>query len=491
MSSSNQVRVSLVKEDTYGELPSSGVKASLVVQDLTYTAKKFGAGGNGISIAYVDGATAGSETVAVTDKAIVVTIDDGASTATQVKAAIDGDTDAAALVSVAISGTAGDFQVAAAAAFLANGTGDFKTIRFVSESLSGSPTTVESAQIRTDRLSSGQVVTGLEVGGQISFELAKEPALEELMQSAMLNTWNTMGLVTRALTISGATITSVSGSFITDGLKVGDFIQLAGFTAPANNAIVMITSVAANTLGFVGNGLQVNGTGGSTTYKRMDKLTIGTTPVSYSMVKEFLDLSDKAINYKGMVANEMELTVEYGALISGSFTFNGNGYEAVELPADYLNDEFFIADAATTNSLNGSVDMPFVATDISGSFSSGAFCIQTLGLQLANNYNPQNCVGEIAPTAYTPGQASVSVNLTSYLKDSNWDMLQRKLSQDSFGLGFVVKNGGGAYAAFLPAIQVSFDDPASGGANQDVQMEMSGSAKVGAAGESSLTLFRL
>jgi len=76
------------------------------------------------------------------------------------------------------------------------------------------------------------------------------------------------------------------------------------------------------------------------------------------------------------------------------------------------------------------------------------------------------------------------------LKDGNWDLLARKLSQDPFAIGFMVKNSGGGYGFYIPALQVSFDDPNSGGANQDVSMDMSGQAKVGSSGESALTIYR-
>jgi len=42
----------------------------------------------------------------------------------------------------------------------------------------------------------------------------------------------------------------------------------------------------------------------------------------------------------------------------------------------------------------------------------------------------------------------------------------------------------------MPAVQVSFDDPASGGQNQDVLISMTGTAKVGDAGESALTIYK-
>ena len=81
------------------------------------------------------------------------------------------------------------------------GAGNFTTARFTSEGLSGTPQTVESQQIRTDRMSSGQVVVGLEVGGEVPFELAKEDAIDSLIESAMYNTWNVLAPITVDLDI--------------------------------------------------------------------------------------------------------------------------------------------------------------------------------------------------------------------------------------------------------------------------------------------------
>lgn len=95
--------------------------ATLVVQDLTYTADAQGFGGNDISITYTGGGTAGAEVVSVVGSAISVQIQSGVSTATEVETAINGSAPASALISVSVSGTAGDPQVTAAQAFLAGG----------------------------------------------------------------------------------------------------------------------------------------------------------------------------------------------------------------------------------------------------------------------------------------------------------------------------------------------------------------------------------
>lgn len=491
MSSSNLVRIAYKKETSYGVTPAA-VKATLVVQDITYTALKGGSQGNEITIEYTDTETQGNESVTVNGNAIIVGIESGVSTATQVLAAINGSAEALELVTAAITGTAGDTQVTAAEDSLENGAGGFETARFTQEQYSGTPQTTESQQIRTDRMSSGQIVTGLQVEGGHNFELAKEQAIEDFMESAMFNAWSSLALRTRALTINNTakTITAVTGDFRDEGLEVGDIIILGGFTAGGNNVQVMITSIAELVLGYAGPSGMADGTGVTTTYRRADKLSIGIDKKSFSIEKTFLDLTNKALIYKGCLVSQMELNVEYGALISGSFSTMGNEYEAADAASEFISYNEYIEDPATSNSMNGSVDMPFIATNAQGSWDTEAFCLQNLNLTLNNNLTTQTCIGKAAPEDYSPGTAQIQVSLSSYLKDGNWGMLAKKLSQEPFGVGFVVKNVDGWYGFFMPAIQVSFDDPQSQGQNQEISMEMSGTAKVGANGESALSIFR-
>ncbi len=495
MSSSNLVRIAYKKESSYG-VKADAVKASLVLQDLTYTAVKGGEPGNSLSVQYTTGAVAGSEVVTVTGNAILVQISSGVSTATQVKAKVDAAMvilAAAAPVTVAISGTGATAQVTAALAHLTLGDKEFKTARFTSEKYSGTPQTIESAQIRTDRMSSGQVVTGLQVVGGHSFELAKEGALEDFLESAMFNAWDeTVITHTRsmALDATARTITCATGSFIDEGLVVGDIIVLSDFAGSGNNVPVQVTIVTDLVLTYAGPSGMATVTE-SATYTRADKLTIGITPKSLTIEKSFLDLTTKALLYKGALVSQMSLDVQYGQLISGSFETEANGYTSASAASEFLSYGEYIADPATTSTLNGSVDMPFITTNVTGTFAQDAFCLQSLKLSLSNNLQAQTCIGRAAPENYTPGTAQIKVDLSSYLKDANWGLLAKKLSQDAFAIGFMVKNTEGWYGFYMPAIQVSFEDPSSGGANQQISMNMQGTAKVGSGGESALAIYKL
>lgn len=99
---------------------STGTAATLVTQGVTLTAKTFGSAGNSITIQFTPGATAGAEVVTVTTTHIVVQIQSGVSTVTQVRTAINASTPAAALVTA--TGTSASTVATAAATPLATGT---------------------------------------------------------------------------------------------------------------------------------------------------------------------------------------------------------------------------------------------------------------------------------------------------------------------------------------------------------------------------------
>ena len=371
--------------------------------------------------------------------------------------------------------------------------GNFETARFTSETLSGSPDTVESKQLRSDRMSSGQIVTGLQVQGAMNFELAKESQLELFMASAMYSSWTTKTLVTVDLSYNSATgeLTRASGSWITDGIVKGDFLTFTGFTNAVNNTQAIVVSVdSATVIKIAAPGL-VTEAGTGTTFKRADKIGIGTTKKSFSLEKKFTDLTDKAIIYKGAIVSSMDLNVAYGDIINGVFGLMANGHVIADTAGEHITNARTINAPATTSSLNGSIDMPFFASDVlTGTLEISGFPVKSVGLKLDNGLNAQTVIGTAAPIDYTPGTAKVDVSMEAYLNDATFGILPKKLTQDPFAIGFMVKNAGGAYGFFLPQVQVTFDDPATGGQNQDIMTSMSGMAKVGATGESALTVYR-
>lgn len=117
--------------------------------DLTFEAIASGSGGNSITVQYTAGATAGSEIVAVATNAITVQIATGVSTASQVLTALQGSTDAMALITARLArgqSGAGVVTVNASPLSLSGGgtTGNSVTPGIVRYSVNGFPCMVPS-----------------------------------------------------------------------------------------------------------------------------------------------------------------------------------------------------------------------------------------------------------------------------------------------------------------------------------------------------------
>lgn len=370
--------------------------------------------------------------------------------------------------------------------------GNFKTARFTSESLSATPETVESAQIRVDRLSSGQVLAGLSLGGDLSVEFAKASDVDDFFEGAMMNTWVTSSAVTVNLTIdtTAGTITRALGDFNSD-VNVGQVITMTGFSNAVNNTSVMVASINSTTeISYIGAESLVDEVGTGTDFTVADEVEIGTTRKSFSLEKKFNDLTTKGLIYKGAYVDGFTLNATYGEIVNGSFTFAMADYLVADQASELITDGRTVDAAPTSVSLNGSVDLAFLGSSDGGTFSGVSFCVQSLEISLANNLQAQNCIGKIGPDNYSLGTANVSVTMSAYLSDDSWNLLNKKLDQTAFSLGFVLKNQDGLYGFYLPQVQVSFDDPASGGQNTDIIISATGTAKVGANQEKSLYIYK-
>lgn len=129
------------------------IAAALVKGSLTFTAKS---AASDITIAFLDTGSAGAEVVTVTEHAISVSMEDGVSTATQLKAALDGTAAALALISTAIAGGAG---ATAQAAFAVDGIDDFSFVA-IGGRMEVSPTTGHA-------VADGDATAGVYVSGAL------------------------------------------------------------------------------------------------------------------------------------------------------------------------------------------------------------------------------------------------------------------------------------------------------------------------------------
>jgi len=370
-----------------------------------------------------------------------------------------------------------------------------QTVSFTSESLSGTPTTTESAAIRTDRMSGGQVVTGLEVGGALDFELMVGTFFDDFFALGMMNTWAAAtAAVTATFTLDGVDPQrgDLAGVGVGAGIEVNDVLVLTDVGGD-KYVFSVITVTDADNLVVA---CKKNQAGVSGDVVRPQYLDIGADIASVTMSKAYKDVVDGAgpgvlsQTYAGAIVSGFSVAANYGQIVTGSFNVSANGYEQ-ETPSysqQVVTAGGSVTAASTANPLNASIDVPVVATD----GAATEFCIESFTINLDNGLTPQNCIGTAAPRRYELGTAAISIDAMLYLSETSYEaFMPAKLTQTPISMLFTMINDDGGYGFFLPAVQLSFADPSVSGANQPVMIEASGVAKVGASGGSALRVYKL
>lgn len=377
-------------------------------------------------------------------------------------------------------------------------------LRFTSESLSGTPITTASQEARADRMSGGQVVTGINSGGDINGELSQSPSMDKVLEMALMSAWQPAA----ASAITSLTQTKVSGDDqLADvlagadltgvGLVAGDLVTFTGFPSAINNGPRQIVSVSLpSSLRVITPRTATDETASAGTLTRPAYLDIGSSVISMTLSKSYEDVKHQTSanvhsqRYAGALVNQLQVNMAYGEIVTHVASFVANGYvqEAPSLAQQVEAAGGTVPPASTDQPLNGSVDMPLVTVD----GEPTDYCIQSLNFTLANNLSPQNCLGKLAPTGYSQGTAQINVSANIYLGDNSYDaFMPAKLTQAPVAMLFAAVNADGGYAFDFRAVQLSFPDPASGGADQQVLINATGVAKVGPNGSSALRVYKL
>ena len=368
-------------------------------------------------------------------------------------------------------------------------TGTWLTIRNTSESITGSPQTVESAEARADRQVGGQVSTGLELSGGFDFELSTDASIKLFIEQAMMSDKAAAVTSTGTLTIAGSAGT-VTTTATLGGIKTGDVVELSGFSNAANNGIFyVVLSEGQTTMTVVGAKPLVDEASAATAkVTRHPYWEIGTVLKSVSISKEFLDVGTpvRSIAYTGMRTTSMDLSFAFGQIITGSFGLAGAGYST---PTNPITTGGTITPAGSDIPLDASNGMGWVVVD--GEVPD--ICIENLSIALNNNVEAQNCIGHLAPTNQVPFSAGINIEMSMYLGENSFDMfMPKKLTQEPIAVHFYTTGfDGKGYAVSIPRVQLSFPDPAGSGRDSHVMLPAAGTGSYDAAFGNSLRIYAL
>lgn len=228
----------------------AGTASTLVVQDITYTVNAVG-NNNAVTVEYRDTVTAGNEVAVFNNPHIVVSIQSGVSTATQVKVALDADPTISTSLATTITGTAGNAQVMQAETNLAGGTnpGQSPAARFVGD------VSIDGALNFTGSLSIGALSAFAQK--DLSTLVAGVNSIDQLITSPFLDD---------NMSISGSDLLGINTAML---LTLGDnatittnFLGIAALGLPA--VVDMGAGASVDLISGAVFALSLGGTGGGT-----------------------------------------------------------------------------------------------------------------------------------------------------------------------------------------------------------------------------------
>lgn len=155
-------------------------------------------------------------------------------------------------------------------------------------------------------------------------------SFDELFQAVLRGTWTASAAITQvamtSITTTTATIVAAAGSWLTQGVRVGDLVQLTGHSTAANNAKwFRVLAVTASTITVPAASLVTDAVADTSFTLTVAKTVInGATPVErYFTVEEYLQDIDGSLLGTDMKVSKLDINIQPNANIEVGFTFMG------------------------------------------------------------------------------------------------------------------------------------------------------------------------
>lgn len=295
-----------------------------------------------------------------------------------------------------------------------------QALRRTSSTLDLSKETYQSAEIRPDLQLSDFRHGVRSVQGRISGDLSPGTH-KDFMAAILKRDYAAVSAITGAsITIAGSgptyTVTRAAGSFLTDGVKVGDVVRLTAGSFNAANLnknlfVVSLTSTVATVIVLNGSSLTAEGPVASATVLVVGKKTFvptsGHTDKSFSIEHWFSDIAQSEL-FSGCKATACAINLPPSGIATVDWDFMGKNV------ATSTSQYFTSPTAATTT---GSL------AAVNGVVRIGNTTVATLtglSLNIAANFTGEAVVGSNTRPVMAPGRVLVTGQATCYFEDATY-----------------------------------------------------------------------
>lgn len=296
-----------------------------------------------------------------------------------------------------------------------------KYIRRVTANFNLTKETYESNEIRTDYQVADMRHGVRSAEGSLNGELSPG-SYGDFIASVVARDW-TAGVSIASVSADIATgvgtkvytLTRATGSFVTDGLKVGMVVRLTGATNLANNGnnllVIAVTALVA-TVRVLSETLLVAETGATLAIAQVGKQTYapltGHTDDSYTFEEFYSDIGQSEV-YTGLKVGSAAFQLPSTGLVTCDFSFMGKNLEQTG-----TSQYFTSPTAANTEGIFAAVSGAVVVNGVPVAVITSADFTIDRGLEAAN------VVGSNFAADVFTGRIRVSGNMSTYFQDATF-----------------------------------------------------------------------
>jgi len=316
-------------------------------------------------------------------------------------------------------------------------TPTFQRLPITSVGLGDQIDTAVSEVIRSDRQTDDLVVVNSTVGGDCAYELSYapyKPLLTSLLQGTAAVTVAVSAATDIAAVNATSEYTSSTTNFVTEGIVVGNFVRISGFSDPANNGVFRVVTVGASSL--IVDATLVDES--ATPAIDIDAVTIrngAEVPEAYSFRKQMNAPGGTValFYYRGCMINTMSFNFETGSILNGDMNVVGMTSEGT---ATAISGES--VDAVPAYDIMNSVSS-ITSIDITGLPAGVEF--KTLNLAIDNQINQAEAIGTLGAVDLVPFSLQITGDIELYFEDTTVYNLYKQATD--FSVAFTLEDASG------------------------------------------------
>ena len=290
-----------------------------------------------------------------------------------------------------------------------------------------------------------------QVSGEYAIELSSR-SQDDFLAGAMTSTWQdgvTLSAVGITVDPVAKTFTRDTGSFITDGVEVGDLLYFDALTGD-NSKPFIVTAVTATVV--TGAGIQHALTAEGpieTDGKTGDKLETGNACKTFSILTWFKGQCGNPDAYmltKGVEISGFTIEQAVNAMVTGSFPFIGLSQEILTAPpsgSDFSQVTF--------------TDEPFSSVDVSVFDGSTPLRCDTLTITNDNGASAQFELGNSSVAFVERGRAANTFSISGKLYDMA--MIQKFINEQQVEINSILAGVNGAMSFSLKRAELTAVTP--------------------------------